>query len=104
MDMRFSRWSAGSNRLSAQAFFWQPLHSPVSSLAVNHMLEELNEDVSPPLCCSACLVSEESRGATLMGGKKDEWFLEQTRWLLRLRGNHQAPRRYLSCFEGHQIN
>lgn len=51
MDMRFSRWSAGSNRLSAQAFFWQPLHSPVSSLAVNHMFEELNEDVST-LCAA----------------------------------------------------
>lgn len=30
---------------------WQPLHSPVSSLAVNHMFEELKGDISP-LCAA----------------------------------------------------
>lgn len=47
MDIRqrFSRWSVGFSSLSAPAFFWQPLQSPWSSLAANHMFGELNEDI-----------------------------------------------------------
>lgn len=48
MDIRqrFSRSSVVFSSLSAPAFFWQPLQSPWSSLAANHMFGELNEDIS----------------------------------------------------------
>lgn len=43
MDIRqgFSRWL----EQLCSGIFWQPLHSPVSSLAGNDMFEELNEDI-----------------------------------------------------------